>query len=353
MNRAPPHGKIDSLTSSSIPLETSDPVSFPSASSWAGLGVSNQSQAHEGGTFLSESAAEPTLEEARERILAIYERARERAPALGGFLNSGATISRIEPGRITWAFFFPNHAAVFDRHSWLLEAFSSIVADEFGAQYTLAIECNPDAVNVHCFHAPVPPVVPESQTPISTTTYLAPVVVAPATNAAPVRRRRSARPDGFDYQRYLASRPWALLKEQVRERSGGFCEHCHAAPHQDTHHLTYERLGNESLSDLMALCRDCHAWVSAKKDENPLNKAWAISEPFQPARIGEFFHLAYPLNDLDSYQHSFDRTSPVVWFMCGSLLNSPFGTCQWCDASSSQMQDFIAAILLHKSRDFQ
>lgn len=31
-------------------------------------------------------------------------------------------------------------------------------------------------------------------------------------------------PETFNYQRYLASREWAVLKEAVRRRSGGKCE---------------------------------------------------------------------------------------------------------------------------------
>jgi hypothetical protein len=73
-----------------------------------------------------------------------------------------------------------------------------------------------------------------------------------------------------DYHQYLASREWALKKEAVRERPGGICERCHSAPIQSTHHLTYERLGNELLEDLQGLCRPCHEFLSAKRDDDPL-----------------------------------------------------------------------------------
>src|SRR2546426_1847649 len=65
-----------------------------------------------------------------------------------------------------------------------------------------------------------------------------------------------------EYQKYLASREWALLKERVRERSGGICERCKSAPHQATHHLTYERVGQELLEDLLGVCEPCHEFVS-------------------------------------------------------------------------------------------
>ena len=71
----------------------------------------------------------------------------------------------------------------------------------------------------------------------------------------------------FVYKRYLASREWAVLKRRVRERSQGWCERCRARPYQETHHLTYERIGRERLEDLQALCRPCHAYESGDPDD--------------------------------------------------------------------------------------
>lgn len=65
-----------------------------------------------------------------------------------------------------------------------------------------------------------------------------------------------------DYYRYIASREWALKKRSLRERSGGVCERCHNAPAQQSHHLTYERTGDELLEDLLDVCRPCHEWLS-------------------------------------------------------------------------------------------
>jgi uracil-DNA glycosylase family 4 len=73
----------------------------------------------------------------------------------------------------------------------------------------------------------------------------------------------------FNYKEYLASREWGLLKEQVRQRSGGICERCHRAPYQSTHHTTYERIGHELLTDLLGLCNECHSFVSGKSEVDP------------------------------------------------------------------------------------
>lgn len=107
----------------------------------------------------------------------------------------------------------------------------------------------------------------------------------------------SPRSANFDYQRYLASREWSLLREQVRERSGNRCEHCFVVPQQAVHHLTYARLGHEELDDLMAVCNECHEWLSGKSDTNPLNDWCVVSDPLF-ARDGRSFHLLVPLMGL-------------------------------------------------------
>ena len=83
---------------------------------------------------------------------------------------------------------------------------------------------------------------------------------------------RLAKRDDFDYKRYLASREWAVRREAVRARCGGWCERCHLLPLAATHHLTYEHIGNEPLEDLLGVCVPCHEWLSAKSEFDPL--AW-------------------------------------------------------------------------------
>jgi len=73
-----------------------------------------------------------------------------------------------------------------------------------------------------------------------------------------------------EYYQYLASREWALLKEAVKGRSGSRCERCRVKDSSAVHHLTYERVGNENLDDLIDLCRDCHRFLSGKQNEDML-----------------------------------------------------------------------------------
>ena len=59
------------------------------------------------------------------------------------------------------------------------------------------------------------------------------------------------------YQRYLCSPEWNALRNAVLERSCGRCETCGRRASQ-VHHLTYARKYHEHLSDLQALCEECH-----------------------------------------------------------------------------------------------
>lgn len=74
-----------------------------------------------------------------------------------------------------------------------------------------------------------------------------------------------------EYHRYLASREWAVKKEQVKQRSAGTCERCQEARASEVHHVTYERLGHEDLDDLLHICCACHRFLSAKSDYDPLS----------------------------------------------------------------------------------
>jgi hypothetical protein len=83
-----------------------------------------------------------------------------------------------------------------------------------------------------------------------------------------------------EYHKYLASREWALLREAVRKRSGGKCERCGQGPHDDTHHLTYERVGHERLEDLQAVCSPCHKFLSGKSTHDPFERLMQAIESF-------------------------------------------------------------------------
>lgn len=60
------------------------------------------------------------------------------------------------------------------------------------------------------------------------------------------------------YQAYLQTPEWQEKRDQALERSGHRCQLCNSDDSLNVHHRTYERRGNEELSDLTVLCRQCH-----------------------------------------------------------------------------------------------
>ena len=65
----------------------------------------------------------------------------------------------------------------------------------------------------------------------------------------------------WHYHRYLESEEWGNKRADVLARDDEKCEHCGGYFYLHVHHLTYERVGAESLDDLLTLCRSCHEAV--------------------------------------------------------------------------------------------
>lgn len=60
------------------------------------------------------------------------------------------------------------------------------------------------------------------------------------------------------YKEYIRSDEWKEKRRQRLEFAKNRCELCFRESALDVHHRTYERLGDERLSDLIVLCRTCH-----------------------------------------------------------------------------------------------
>lgn len=64
---------------------------------------------------------------------------------------------------------------------------------------------------------------------------------------------------GLPYSDYLQTSHWKILRFRALKSAGFRCSLCNSDGLLDVHHRTYERLGNEKLKDLVALCRTCHS----------------------------------------------------------------------------------------------
>jgi len=60
------------------------------------------------------------------------------------------------------------------------------------------------------------------------------------------------------YYDYIKSDKWKELTLRFGLFKGEKCEKCFSKQNLQTHHIHYKTLGNESFSDLMLLCGDCH-----------------------------------------------------------------------------------------------
>lgn len=63
------------------------------------------------------------------------------------------------------------------------------------------------------------------------------------------------------YNAHLKSSKWKLIRKAKMDEAHRTCQKCGTTSKRlEVHHKTYERFGNEPLSDLLLLCGDCHAF---------------------------------------------------------------------------------------------
>jgi hypothetical protein len=73
--------------------------------------------------------------------------------------------------------------------------------------------------------------------------------------------RKEYDPEEIDYYKYIQTQAWEETRQKVFRRDGFRCVICNEAKDLNVHHITYENLGAEKVSDLVTLCRDCHEHI--------------------------------------------------------------------------------------------
>lgn len=68
-----------------------------------------------------------------------------------------------------------------------------------------------------------------------------------------------------EYRDYLASAKWNKFKAQVVAAKGGKCQRCGSFMGLDVHHLHYDSLGRENLTDVELVCQICHPEADADR----------------------------------------------------------------------------------------
>lgn len=62
-----------------------------------------------------------------------------------------------------------------------------------------------------------------------------------------------------EYEAYIKSPAWRRTADLIKRERGYVCKRCgYAGWNVEVHHLNYDRLGKELLSDLEVLCKPCH-----------------------------------------------------------------------------------------------
>ena len=61
-----------------------------------------------------------------------------------------------------------------------------------------------------------------------------------------------------EYTAYRESERWKKLRRAAMLRAKGKCEICFRRDGTELAHLTYERIFNERLTDVLWVCRGCH-----------------------------------------------------------------------------------------------
>lgn len=56
----------------------------------------------------------------------------------------------------------------------------------------------------------------------------------------------------------MKSRVWRSLRSKVLRRDSYLCQSCSNDQELEVHHISYKNFGNESLSELVTVCRTCH-----------------------------------------------------------------------------------------------
>jgi len=75
------------------------------------------------------------------------------------------------------------------------------------------------------------------------------------------------------YQEYLKSGEWNHLKDLKLKLCKYKCDGCNESGRvMDVHHITYERIGMELLTDLVVYCRECHSKAHGNEDKTEWNK---------------------------------------------------------------------------------
>jgi len=74
-----------------------------------------------------------------------------------------------------------------------------------------------------------------------------------------------------DYSSYMQSPKWQEIREIRLFVDSNKCQSCGNGEQLQVHHITYKRLGNEDIDDLVTVCKQCHKELHDYYGKNAVN----------------------------------------------------------------------------------
>lgn len=119
-----------------------------------------------------------------------------------------------------------------------------------------------------------------------------------------------------NYSEYIRSEEWRKRAKRAK-RKQPLCQRCNSSYRLHTHHISYERLGEERNSDLVTLCKKCHI----KEHNTPTllfdYSGWDIDNgdvDFSKVKLSSkviFWKGAYITDDLLLHNFLADSSRPI------------------------------------------
>lgn len=78
------------------------------------------------------------------------------------------------------------------------------------------------------------------------------------------------------------------MRRLVIAEQGGTCDRCSERDGLELHHLTYERLGQERRSDVVALCKEHHRTADRKRERDSAFRTWHTKKYGEDAEVHDF-----------------------------------------------------------------
>jgi 5-methylcytosine-specific restriction endonuclease McrA len=113
----------------------------------------------------------------------------------------------------------------------------------------------------------------------------------------------------LNYDEYMKSTKWRNIANAMKKHANYICAHCKKRTTTvEVHLITYERFGNESMSDLEILCTPCHETAHRKLEEK--REAVGRERAYDKARdtyMTKKYGEQYYLTDNPSRDEEFDE----------------------------------------------